>query len=81
VQLAFTRQLQQLIVRDRVPEEERELGRQFEIADRIHLAGMQVGRNVLAAIEEERAREHPGQRASNAGFEAAVLHAVLVVLH
>ena len=57
LQLAVDRQLQQLVVRDRVPEEERQLRRQLEVADRVGLARTQPRGNVLAAIEEERARQ------------------------
>src|SRR5580765_4227584 len=75
------RQLKQLLVGNRVPEEERQLRRELEIADGVRLARAEPRRNVLAAIQEEGARQKSGDAAADAALEASVLRALLVVRH
>ena len=78
-QLAVDGQLQQLVVGNRIPEEERQPGRELDVADGVAVARAQAGRHPLAAVEEERAGEQAGDGAADAAFEAAFLDAVLVV--
>ena len=79
-QLAVDAELQQLLIGNRVPEEERQLRRELEIADSVGVAGTQTRRDVFATVQKERARQKTGDGAADASLEAAVLHAVLVIL-
>ena len=78
-QLARDGELQQLVVGNRIPQEERQVRGELEIADRVGRTGPHTGRDTLGAIQEERARQESRDRAPHAAFEAAVLHAVVVV--
>ena len=65
-------QVQQLVVRDTAPEEEREARCEIDVADPVHLTWPGAGRILLDAIEEVGRDEHPFQRGLNAGVEAAL---------
>ena len=71
VQLAGDRHVQQLIVRNAAPQEEREPRRQLEIADAIRRVRRDAGRIGLESEEEVRAHQHARQRHLDAGVEAA----------
>ena len=74
--------LQQLLVRSRAPEEERQARREIEIADAVVLARPHAPRGVFLEPEEElRAREDRLQRRPDARLEVAVLAAFVVELH
>ncbi len=73
--------VEQFIVGNRVPQEERKLRREFQIGDRVLVTRLQSGWNALAAIEEERAGQHSGDPFANAGFETALFHSIGVILH
>ncbi len=81
VERAVDRELQQLVVGHRVPQEERQLRGEIHAVYPIRLPGCQASRHVLGAIQEERAREDTGDRATDPFFETAALQAVAVVLH
>src|SRR5205814_3710390 len=70
--------IQQRIVRDAAPQEEREPRRELVIADRVYRARRHGGRLVLDAHHEFGARENPMQRALDAGLEASLTTAGLV---
>src|SRR5262249_36135107 len=80
LQLAVDGRLQQFVIGDRVPQEERQVGRELEVADGVRAPWFEAGWNMLGAIEEERARKRPGERAANARIEPTVLDALLVIL-
>src|SRR5690606_14111312 len=78
-EIAALRGREQLVVRERVPEEERELRRECPVVDSIKLAGRDTFGRFLDAVQEERAREDTGQRGADPLLEAAPLDAVSVV--
>ena len=69
---AFGR-VQQLVVRDAAPEEERQARRQLDVADPIRRARRRGPRVALDAEQELRARQERAQRHLDARFEAAGL--------
>src|SRR5262249_45025980 len=68
-ELAFESEVEQLLIRDRVPDEEGKLGREFDIINRVYFACAQPGGHVLAAVQEEGARQNTGDGTSDAGLE------------
>src|SRR5687768_16766313 len=68
-QAALARKLEQLVVRNAAPQEERQARRELEIADAVDAAGRNVRRLFLDAVDEARRDEHAGQRDLNAGLE------------
>ena len=63
-------ELEQLVVGNRVPEEERQLRRERDVVDGVGFAGRHAFGRHLDAIEEIRAREDAGDAAANAFLEA-----------
>ena len=57
VQRSCHRAVEQLIVRDTAPEEERQPGRQGQVADAVAAANWHIRRSDLASINEFRIRE------------------------
>ena len=72
VQLAARRHVEQLVVRDAAPEEERQPRRQLEIADAIRRVRRDAGRILLDAEQELRAHQHGGQRHLDAASKSSV---------
>ena len=81
LQLALARERQQLLVRTRAPEKERQTRGEFEIADAIELAGPGVRRLRLDAVDQPRVGQNPRQRHLDAVVEVAVLAPGLIELH
>ena len=75
LQLAFRRRVEQVVVRDAAPEEERQPGRQREVRQPIGGAGSDARRIGLDAQQELRARENAAQRHVDAAVEVAGLFA------
>ena len=73
VQLALRRDVQQLVVRNAAPQEERQPRRQLEIADAIDRARRNRGGIWFAAEQELRARENQPQRILDADVEIPVI--------
>ena len=72
-------QVQQLLVRDAAPEEERQARGELQVADRVRRARPDAGRIAFDAIQERRARQDPRDAGADAGVEvAAVLPRLLV---
>ena len=69
VQLALDRHVEQRIVGNAAPQEEREPRREFEIADAIRLALDGVRRLALEAEHEPRIDEHTRETLFDAGIE------------
>src|SRR5262245_11842355 len=78
-QFALVGQIDQLFIGDRIPEEERKVGSEFEIADRVSLARPQSCRNMLTPIQEKWTRQQTSDGASDTTFESAIFFAVLVI--
>ena len=66
------RRLQQLVVRDAAPQEERQPRRQLEAAEAVGRVGRRVRGVALDAEQELGVDQHPFQRELDAGVEAAV---------
>src|SRR5262249_8410368 len=69
------RGIEQLVIRNAAPQEERQARREIEIADAIDRAGGNVGGRTLEAEQELRADEQPLDRLLNAAIESALLAA------
>ena len=80
-QIAVLRELQQLLVGRRAPEEERESRRQIDVADAIDIARPHVGGALFHAEEEVRAGQHRLQSGANAALETSVRCAAIVERH
>ena len=75
-------ELQELVIGVRVPEEERQLRSELQIADRVGGPGAQTAGDAFGTVQKERARQQTGDGAPYASLEAPVinvLHAVLVI--
>ena len=70
-QLPALGHVEQLVVRNAAPEEERQAGRQLQVADPVALAGRDALRIALDAEQELGADQQPPQRHLDAGVEAA----------
>ena len=81
VQLILAGQLQQLVVGDAAPQEERQARGQFQIGDAIDLAGGQIGRLGLAAEHKFGVRQDPAQRHLDPVVETAFIPSALVEAH
>src|SRR6185503_9912690 len=77
--LAAHGEVAQLVVRDRVPEEERQLRSERDVVDLVDVARRDAGRRSFDAIEEIRARENAGEPAADTFLEAIRSDAVAVV--
>ena len=71
----------QLLVGRRAPEEERQPRREVDVGDAIGAARARVGRRLLEAEDEVRARENRFERRAHAALEAALRRAALVERH
>ncbi len=78
-QAAGDRQVQQFVVRDAAPEEEREPRRQLDVVDAIGGARRDVAGILFDSIEEPRADQEEGQRAFDALIERASSRALLLI--
>src|SRR5437867_3439077 len=78
-ELPLDAELQELFVGDRVPEEERQLRRELEIANGVDCAGAQTGGDAFATVQKERTRQKTGDGAAYASLEALDLYALLVI--
>ena len=81
VQRVGGRQLDQLGVRHRVPDEERQPRRQVDVADPVGLPGLGQRRRALEAEHELRAGQQRLQRRLDAGLEVVALASLAVELH
>ena len=79
LQLALAGEIQQLIVGNAAPQEERQARSQFQIVDAIRRAGHGIGRIGLEAEQEFGARQNELERRFDAGIEAAVVVAAALV--
>ena len=71
-QLPFHRDVQQLVVRDAAPQEERQPRRQFEVADTVGGAASGVGRIDLDPVQELGADQQALERTLDAALEPAL---------
>ena len=72
VQLARDRHIQQLVVRDAAPQEERQARGEIQVAHAIDGTGSRAGGILFDAEEEMRAHQHGGERHLDAGVEVAI---------
>src|SRR5688572_22879996 len=80
-QRAALRDFQQLVIRARAPEEERQPRGQIEIGDAVVLAGTRGGRRLFKTEQETRAGENRLHRHADTRLEiSAVLAALLIEL-
>ena len=79
--LFLRRQIDQFIVRDAAPQEERKPRSQFQIGDAIGFAGATFAGSRFGAHQELRARQHPAQRQLDAVFKRSFAAAFLVEAH
>ena len=78
LQLALRREVEQLVVGNAPPQEERQPRRQLEIAQPVDVAGLGAGRLALDAEQELRRRQQRFERALDAGVEVALAPAFAV---
>src|SRR5262249_40269746 len=78
-QFAFRGDVEQFLIGNRVPEEERKVRCELEIVDRVGVTSVQSRGEVLAAIQEEGARQHARDGGANSSLEAAVFHTIVVI--
>src|SRR5205823_6123176 len=76
-QLSSRRDVQQLVIRDAAPEEERQPGRELDVADLERRAARESGWLAFDAEKKLRADEQPLERALDARVEARLVAALV----
>ena len=74
------RRVEQLVVRNAAPQEERQARGEFQVADAIGGIRRDAGRILLDAEQELRTHQHRAQRHLDAGVETALRPGVFVEL-
>jgi hypothetical protein len=81
VQTSAGRDIQQLVVRNAAPQEERQTRCQIHVTETINGAGRDPLRRRLGTVDETRSHQHARERLLNPILEASALAALPIEIH